>query len=398
MKTITVMGGGSSAHVLIPLLSKTGLEVNLLTRKPQSWKNNISLDYRHPCGEHICTFKGKIDTVSSDPSEVIPDADIIILCMPVHAYRQALHSIAGHIDNNKKVFIGTVFGQAGFNWMTKEIADEFSLDNITTFAIGLIPWICRTEKYGSAGIVYGAKPVNVAAVSPKKDFPMLNEALLDKIVYGCFGHGRFTQADNFISLTLSLDNQIIHTSRLYGLFLEEDGVWDKKEDVPYFYKDFSAKSAQILAKLDSDYSLIRNKIKELYPDKDFTFMLDYIDLDNKTNLRNNRTVLETFENSNTLGAIRTPVVHENGKWVIDKSHRFFYDDIYYGLCIAKWIAQKLSIDVVNIDNILTWAQGMLGERIIGNGRLEISGHIKKNKYKYGVPEAYGYTKLDEIID
>ena len=398
MKTITVMGGGSSAHVLIPLLSKTGLSVNLLTRKPQSWKNDIKLDYRQPSGGHVCTFNGRIDTVSSDPSEVIPDADVIILCMPVHAYRQALHSIASHIDKNKKVFIGTVFGQAGFNWMTKEMADEFDLDNITTFAIGLIPWICRTQKYGSAGIVYGAKPVNVAAVSPKEDFSVLNEALLDKIVFGCFGHGKFTQADNFISLTLSLDNQIIHTSRLYGLFLEEGGVWDNKEDIPYFYKDFSAESARILAELDGDYSLIRNRIKELYPNKDFTFMLDYIELDNKTNLRNNKTVLETFENSNTLGAIRTPVVKENGKWVIDKSHRFFYDDIYYGLCIAKWIAQELSIDIPHIDNVLIWAQGMLDERIIENGRLVISKQIKQNKYKYGAPEAYGYSSLDQIID
>ncbi len=398
MKTITVMGGGSSAHVLIPLLSETSLNVNLLTRRPQSWKNAVSLDYRLPGGEHIRTFKGSIATISSAPSEVVPEADIIILCMPVHAYRTVLHSIAGYINKKKKVFIGTVFGQAGFNWMTKEISYEFGLDNITTFAIGLIPWICRTEKYGSAGIVYGAKPVNVAAVSPKEDFSLLNEVLLERIVFGCFGHGKFKQADNFISLTMSLDNQIIHTSRLYGLFLEAGGKWDNIEDVPYFYRDFSEKSAQILSGLDGDYSLIRNRIKELYPDKDFTFMLDYIELDNKTNLRNNKTVLETFGNSSTLGAIRTPVVQEDSKWVIDKSHRFFYDDVYYGLCIAKWIAQKLDIDVVNIDNLLSWAQDVLGERIIDGGRLMISGQIKRDRYKYGVPEAYGYTKIDEIID
>ena len=398
LKTITVMGGGSSAHVLIPLLSKTALSVNLLTRKPKRWKNKISLDYRKPDSGHVRTFEGSIDTISSDPADVIPQADIIILCMPVHAYRQALHSIAEHISKDKKVFVGTVYGQAGFNWMTKEIADKFSLSNITTFAIGLIPWICRTGEYGSSGIVYGAKPLNVAAVQPKQDFDILNEALLERVVFDCFGHGRFKQAQNFISLTLSLDNQIIHTSRLYGLYVEYGGQWKNEQDIPYFYRDFSAKSAQILAQLDSDYSLIRNKIKQLYPGKSFPFMLDYIEQDNITNLCSNKTVLETFENSKTLGAIRTPAVKENGKWVIDKSHRFFRDDIYYGLCIAKWLAEKLSINVVHIDSILSWAQSILGERIIENGRLVISEQIKKDRFKYGVPEAYGYSSVDEIID
>ena len=398
MKTITVVGGGNSAHVLIPLLSKTGMKINLLTRKPKVWRSNISLDYLLPEGEHIATYQGKIDKISSAPAELIPESDIVILCMPVHAYRQALHSIAEHIDKNKKVFIGTVFGQAGFNWMTREIIDKFSLKNITTFAIGLIPWICRAKEYGKAGIVYGAKPVNVVAIDPKEDFSILDDMLLKKIVPDWFVHGSFKLADNFISLTLSLDNQIIHTARLYGLFLEYGGQWNSKEDVPYFYRDFSEKSAQILENLDKDYSMIRGKIKNAYPEKDFTFMLDYLSLDNTTNLCTNKTIMDTFENSKTLGAIRTPVVLENGKWVIDKSHRFFYDDVFYGLCIAKWIAQKLDLPSVHIDEVLMWAQTVLGESIIENGKLAISSQIKKDIFKYGVPEVYGYTELDDIID
>ncbi|MCK5130506.1 MAG: NAD/NADP octopine/nopaline dehydrogenase family protein, partial [Clostridiales bacterium] len=296
------------------------------------------------------------------------------------------------------IYICTVFGQAGFNWMVEEVSKKFSIDNITTFAFGLIPWICRTKKYGESGIVYGAKPINVAAVTPFDDFNELNDLLFDKVVNQWFQHGAFHQADNFISLTLSLDNQIIHTSRLYGLFLESGGTWDNLDDVPYFYRDFSAKSAEILKSLDDDYSLIRSKIKALYPDKKFTFMLDYLSLDNTTNLISNKTILETFENSKTLGAIKTPVVEKNGKWVIDKNHRFFSDDIYYGLCIAKWIAEQLDIAVPHIDDILTWAQNLLGDRIIENGKLQISDDIKNNPFKYGVPEVYGFTELDQIID
>jgi len=136
----------------------------------------------------------------------------------------------------------------------------------------------------------------------------------------------------------------------------------------------------------------------MYKDKKFTYMLDYLSLDNKTNLTSNKTILETFRNSKTLGSIRTPVVEENGKWIIDKNHRFFKDDIYYGLCIAKWIAEKLNINVPNIDNILIWSQEILGDSIIENGKLVIEDQIIKNPFKYGVPKAYGYSELSQIID
>jgi len=231
MKTITVIGGGNSTHVLIPLLSKADIKVNLLTRKPERWSKNISLDYTLPSGELVDNIQGKINKISDMPEDVIPESDIIILCMPVHTYRLALDRIAPYINPQNKIFIGTVFGQAGFNWMIDEIADKYSLSNIAMFAFGLIPWICRTNKYGESGIVYGAKPINIAAVKPYSDFKELNDILFDKVVNRWFKDGVFKQADNFISLTLSLDNQIIHTSRLYGLYLETGGVWNKKEDV-----------------------------------------------------------------------------------------------------------------------------------------------------------------------
>lgn len=398
MKTITIIGGGNSAHVLIPLLSQSNMKVNLLTRKPEKWSTNISLDYTLPSGELIENFQGKIDKITDKPQDVIPESDIIILCMPVHTYRLALDRIAPYIDSHKKTFIGTVFGQAGFNWMVDEIINKYALKNISMFAFGLIPWICRTNKYSESGIVYGAKLNNVAAVKPYDDFEELNEILFDKVVNKCFKEGTFLQADNFISLTLSLDNQIIHTARLYGLYLESGGIWSKQEDVPYFYRDFTIESAEILEGLDNDYSLIRNKIKELYKSKQFTYMLDYLSLDNTTNLTSNKTILETFKNSKTLGSIQTPVVEENGQWTIDKNHRFFKDDIYYGLCIGKWMAEELGINVPNIDTLLLWAQEMLGDRIIENGKLVIDNQIKDEPFKYGIPTAYGYSKLSQVID
>src|SRR5690554_1456658 len=173
MKKITIVGGGSSAHTLIPVLSKSKYKVNLLTSKPEQWDNIIETQYIDPNGIKKMSIFGKIETISDKPEDVIPYSEIIILCMPVHKYREALHNIAPYIKGDR-VFIGTIYGQAGFNWMVSEIIKTFDLKDITTFAIGLIPWICRISKYGKIGVTYGPKEFNVVAVSPDSDFEYLN--------------------------------------------------------------------------------------------------------------------------------------------------------------------------------------------------------------------------------
>ena len=193
---------------------------------------------------------GNLHNISDSPEDVIPQADAIILCMPVsyheftshystvhttffkcflpltcvkvHQYRQALHRLAPFIAkkrDKKEIFVGTIFGQAGFNWMVHEIEREFELNNVTTFAVGLIPWICRTLKYGTLGVNYGCKELNVVAVTPHNRFKRLNSLLLNDICFRWFQKGKFTQACSFLSLTLSVDNQIIHPARYVHMLL-----------------------------------------------------------------------------------------------------------------------------------------------------------------------------------
>jgi hypothetical protein len=397
--TITVVGGGASAHLLIPLLSSSGYEVNILTRKPDQWSTKTELQYQTINGRIIQKFHGKLNKISADPKEVIREANVVFLCMPVSQYRNALHRIAPYLNQEKDVYIGTVYGQAGFNWMVDEIKKTFHLGKIITFSFGLIPWICRVLDYGKVGVTYGVKPVNIAAVDPKANFDYLNTNIFKKVCAVWFGKGEFIQADNFLSLTFSVDNQIIHPARCYGLFERYGGEWSRLEDIPFFYKDFDQFSADILIQLDSDYSKIREKIKENYPHKKFRYMLDYLAQDRFTNMTAEYSVLESILLSQTLGAIKAPTVKtKKGKWKIDTNHRFFTDDIHYGLCIAKWVAERLSLKTPTIDKIVEWAQELRGETLIQNGQLQLDSPDLNQKFKSGIPYFYGYQTIEDIVD
>ena len=398
-KEVTIVGGGSSAHILIPFLSGAGFTVNILTRRPKEWSPKIDLQLHSIHGETQEEFSGSLTKISDNPAEIIPQASFVILCMPVCKYRIALHGLAPHLAKDKEVFVGTIYGQAGFNWMVDEIKKKFDLSNITTFAIGLIPWICRIIEYGKVGVTYGCKEFNIVAVSPPNRFSELNNLFLKNICERWLKKGHFRQADNFLSLTLSVDNQIIHPSRCYGLFLKYNGKWANKEDIPYFYRDYDQKSADLLQELDADYSKIREAIKIKYSELDFQYMLDYLGLERLSYRSENTDIRESFTTSPTLGAIKPPTIQlESGEWIIDKDHRFFTDDIHYGLCIAKWIADQLFLDVPTIDSIIDWAQQLRNEKIIEGNKLLLGSESLTTEFMSGIPPVYGLNSIDDILD
>jgi hypothetical protein len=398
--TTCIVGGGNSAHILVPFLHEAGHHVTLLTRRPDDWKELIYCEITDGItGTVTHTHAGRIDCKSSNPADVVPNADVIILCMPVHQYRPALQRLAPFVHRTKEVFIGTVYGQAGFNWMVhNEVEKSQNLENIVTFAIGNIPWICRTLEYGQKAANYGGKNVNVVAVTPQDRFEKLNDIFLNVISLRPLGKGMFVLACSFLSLTMSVDNQIIHPARCYGLWKRSGGVWETPADVPYFYRNFDEVSAEILTKLDDEYTLVRQAIRKHFPKKGFTYMLSYIELENLNHDRKQTDILATLKDSQQLASIKTPTVRgKDGRSYLDSDFRFFKDDIPYGLLVAKSLAEMLQLDTPFIDEVIEWAQQLRGEEWIKEGKINREFCLSENQL-CGIPEAYGITNLEDIVE
>lgn len=397
--TVTVVGGGNSAHVLIPFLAESGHKVNLMTRRPAAWNKEVTVELHTMDDQVLSTVKGQLNKISSEPSDVIPEAEVIVLCMPVHQYRDALHRLAPFINRNKnEVFVGTIYGQAGFNWMVHEVERKFHLNNTVGFAVGLIPWICRTSEYGSTGFNYGGKEVNIVAVTPADRFERLNEVFLNDICYKFHGKGKFVQACSFLSLTLSVDNQFIHPSRCYGLFKRYGGKWPTAEAIPFFYKDFDEVSAEILKNVDDDYSKIREAVRNHFPQRSFKYMLDYLALERCSHKSENVDIQKSFQESKQLGKIKTPCIQlPSGEYAIDTQCRFFKDDIPYGLLVAKWVAEQLDVQTPFIDEVITWAQNLRNEAFIKDGKIDVKACLS-DSFTTGIPPVYGIFSVDDILD
>ena len=400
-KKLVVCGGGNSAHILIPFLNESIFDVYVYTSRPDQWSKKIALEWQDATGKVLDTCKGDIVAASGSAKDLFPDADYVVFCMPVHQYRVALHKIAPYLNKSKEVFLCTLYSQGGWNWMVDEIKREHGLNNIVTFAFGLIPWICRIKDYGHSGVVYGVqKYANFACAHPKQYFAQISKELIEPICHNDIVHERVEQSGNFISLSFSADNQIIHTSRCLGLYKVHGKEWKNKEDVPWFYKDWDDLSADILRDVDLEYTKIRNGIKSRYPDLDFSYMRDYMELEQFGYNSEITDIKASFSDFGTLDAIPTPVVQNaKGTWEIDRNHRFFLDDIYYGNCIAKWMAEQLDIETPTIDEILRWAQDVRGESIIDeDNHLILNSPDLSVPLKTGIPTVYGFRTIDDCID
>lgn len=58
--------------------------INVLSRRPEIWNQEILGKTEGSCWEHMGEIKGRINKVSADPAEVLPGSHVIIICSPAH--------------------------------------------------------------------------------------------------------------------------------------------------------------------------------------------------------------------------------------------------------------------------------------------------------------------------
>ena len=129
-------------------------------------------------------------------------------------------------------------------------------------------------------------------------------------------------------------------------------------------------------------------------------MRDYMELERFGYNSEINDIKASFTDFGTLDAIATPVAkNKNRKWEIDRTHRFFMDDIFYGICITKWMAEQFGIETPTLDEILGWAQNVRQEQIIDqNHHLILDSPDLCQGFKTGIPALYGFQCISDCID
>ncbi|KAH7481717.1 Tauropine dehydrogenase [Phytophthora ramorum] len=394
---VTICGGGNGAHVAAAYLASNGVRVQVLTRQPERWAQTLELSTAGSSWEAKGVLTGRLSLVSKHAKHVIPQSDVVIVAAPANAHPAILEHVAPYLK--KGVKLGALFAQGGFDWAAKKALGEETLANVDLlFGLQNIPWICKATEYGHKCRIIGPKQCLYVACYPverKNEAATLMQTLFD---IPC------KTVANFLNLTLTPSNQIIHPARYYAIFRDWDGKRTytfeelKKREGLTLYADFDEFSAEQLTMLDNELQQVKYALLQRFPALDLSDVLPMGDRVVKhygKDVSDRSSLLQIFRTNLGYAGCATPLTEVSK----DQFHpavnsRLFWEDIPYGLCILKNMAEMLgNFPTPRIDFMIRWHQQHMGVEFLNpDGQLNA-----RELWRTGAPNKYGIHSLDDLV-
>lgn len=331
---ICICGGGNLGHVVSGYLSaKSDINVYLLTRHPDKWGDRLQVILPNGTG-----IDGCLDRVTNNPTEVIPFADIVLLCLPGMNIRSELNEIKSSLRYN--TIVGSVVSSTGFFFQAHEL-----IPNQPIFGFQRVPFIARTEDYGHKANLLGFKSsLNVVIENydePDK-FCATLENLFDTPV---------NLLDNFYEVSLSNSNPLLHTSRLYTMWKDwHKGIYYPSQSL--FYEDWTVEAAQLYIDMDNEFQQLLSVLG--VKNGAIPSVLDYYESHDAESLCRKIKSITAFK------GIKSPMIESPYGWIPDNSSRYFKEDFGYGLQFIYHLTKERNLYSPNIEKVNRWGNTIIG--------------------------------------
>lgn len=328
MAKICICGGGNLGHVCAGFLSaQHDVEVNLLTTHPDLWNSTIEVD--DPNGR---VFHGHLSCISSVPTEVLSDVDIVLLCLPGYAIRPTLERIAPCISNH--VWVGSVVSSTGFFFEAMKILPKNPL-----FGFQRVPFISRITEYGRRAALKGYKKTLSVAVEQTMDKHLIRQKLQSLFAVPII------LLDSYYEASLSNSNPLLHPSRLYTMWKDwHPGVVYKKNS--FFYSDWTLEASELLLQMDDEFQALLKALN--IREGAIPTILDYYECSDA------KSLTQKFHDIPAFKGILSPMIQTPDGFVPDFHSRYFTEDFPYGMRYIVELACKYNIDIPVIKTIFDW--------------------------------------------
>ena len=324
---ICICGGGNLGHVCAGFLANRGHQVSILTTKPERWSQTIEIVA--PDGN----FDGHLAQVTSNAADAIPQAEIVLVCLPGFAIHDELIKIKPHFSNTCKV--GTVVSSTGFFFEALEMLPA----SIPIFGFQRVPFISRTIEYGQKAELKGYKDslhVAIEHTVAKGSLRQELEMLFERPV---------TLADNFYEVSLSNSNPLLHPSRLYTMWKDwEPGIVYHRN--PQFYAEWTPEASALLIQMDEEFQHLL-MVLGLRPGCIPT-VLGYYESTDAESLTNKLHDIKAFQ------GISSPMKEVPNGFIPDFTSRYFTEDFPFGMRFIVETAHTHHVPIPTIEDVYRW--------------------------------------------
>ena len=345
MKTVAIVGGGNIGTQFACMCASKGHGVNLFTSKPELFDMRLEI-----VDEHDCVTVGELAKVTDDIGEAISGCDVVFVTHPAFM----LEGLASRMLPFAKPGLGicVVPGTGGAEFAFKACVDA----GATLYGLQRVPSVARLERYGKRVRCEGLRPeLHVASLPSGKAGEFAG-------FLGSIWGIPCTALSNYLNITLTPSNPILHTARLRTLFADyvPGKVYDRN---PLFYGEWSDESSRLLLACDAEL-------------QDMVGRLDGLDLSAVRSLKEHyesdtvEAMTGKLSGIKSLHRLGSPMKEVDGGWVPDFESRYFKADFPYGLGIIEQMASVIGCEMPNIRETMGWFREVSGDE----GRLDLSEH------------------------
>ena len=355
MMNVTIVGAGNVGTQLAVHCAESGMRVIIYSSKP----NKLHRELKIINAEDEIIHRGIIDKVTNDPEDAFFQAELIIVTVPANLMSESAEIIEPYAHNRMKICLvpGTGGGECAFKKCMQRGA--------TIFGVQRVPSVARLVEYGDTVRAVGYRDHMYVASLPSSKAEECAKIVQDIVGIKC------SALPNYLNLTLTPSNPILHTTRLKVLFenYSDTKVYDR---VPLFYEEWNDETSELLFACDDEVQQICSELK--------VFDLSYVkslkvhyESDTVEGLTQKIKSIEGFR------GLLSPMISTKDGFIVDWASRYFTADFPYGLLVLIEIADMLGLEVPNMRNVYSWYQRL---------NDEIQG------FSFG---RYGIHNMDDLI-
>ena len=353
---VTIVGSGNVGTQFAVHCSEAGHKVTVFGSKPEMISKKLTIV--NECEKVI--HRGCVEKATSNIEVAFSDAELIFITMPATMMHVNALRIEPYVHSGMKICVvpGTGGGECAFKGCIEKGDIVFGLQRV--------PSVARLVEYGKSVRAVGYRN---ELFSSAITHSTTNECC--RVLEEIFGI-KTTALPNYLTLTLTPSNPILHTTRLRNLY----GDWYKGKvysEVPLFYEGWNNETSELLIACDNEVQLICKKLKQ--------FDLSYVkslcvhyESNTPEEMTKKISGIEGFK------GITSPTIEVEGGYIPDFGSRYFTSDFSYGLEILVQIAEFVGIRTPNMMDTLNWYYGIVG---------------KRDGYRYS---DYGINNYENFID
>lgn len=327
---ITIAGAGNVGTQLAVHCAERGCEVTLFTSRADQIHHTLQIVNQDGCVTH----QGTIHTATHDPEQAFSHADLILVTVPAMLMERYVGLIRPYLQPGAWIGLvpGTGGGECAFRCCIEKGAVVFGLQRV--------PSVARLVEPGRTVRAIGYRSELFAAAFPRSETEQCC-ALIERLL-GI----RTSPLPNYLTITLTPSNPVLHTTRLYRLYRDyHPGV--VYPSVPLFYEDWDLETSELLLQCDDEVQMLCRK-------------LDRFDLSQVRSLRvhyeSQTAEAMTRKISGIPGfkGLESPAIPVEGGYIPDLGSRYFTADFSFGLTILVQIAELAALEVPCMRMLLNW--------------------------------------------